>query len=205
MLAGDTGSWAYTLYKEALLSNNATFDMSPFHSMLKSDDMKTTRIYNWIIYRIQRPKSFSFSHYPLPPCDSVKYITGWWMGRGWVKRSEVQRSCFLAGLVFFLFFFFLFLNPCDSHQTASLGNDLVVLDKIAVDSLPISDFKLGDNIHILETMVLFCKEAKKASTLCHHGTEGWTEESSECCLGTLPPRDGSWWLIIFNEIVFKQD
>lgn len=105
MLAGDTGSWAYTLYKEALLSNNATFDMSPFHSMLKSDDMKTTRIYNWIIYRIQRPKSFSFSHYPLPPCDSVKYITGWWMGRGWVKRSEVQRSCFLAGLVFFFFFF----------------------------------------------------------------------------------------------------
>lgn len=87
VLAGDAGSWAYTL-RAALSSNNTTFDMSPFHSMLKPEDMKTSRMYNWIIHRIQRSKSFS-SHTVLS--DPVKYITRWSMGRGWAKEL-VQRT-----------------------------------------------------------------------------------------------------------------
>ena len=54
-----------------------------------------------------------------------------------------------------------------------LGNDLVVLDEISENFFPCSssEYKLGDNIYILEAITFVCKEAKKASTLCHPGTD----------------------------------
>lgn len=96
-------------------------------------------------------------------------------------------------------------NWWDSTNSIA-GNNLVVLDKISEDfffPLISSDFKFGDNIHILESIMFFCKEAKKASTLCHPGTEGRTEEASECRLGALPLRDGSWRLITSNEMAIQ--
>lgn len=93
------------------------------------------------------------------------------------KGFEVQRTSD----------FFLFPESLRLLPNSITGNNLVVQDKIFeifFFSWTFSKFKFGDNIHILEAIIFFCKEAKK---LLHYVILGQRDEQRRPQSAALEP------------------